>query len=138
MIRVFLSREFLRFVGVGATAAGANWAARIVASHWLTLSWSVVVAYCVGMAVAFALNSAFVFPGSPKPRERQAFEFIAVNLCFLPVVWLGTLAFDHVLRWTGLRRFSESIAHVFALAIPMFGSFLVYKFLIFKGARSGK
>ena len=138
MIRHFLSKQFVGFVGVGATAAGANWVSRIVVSHWLSLSWSVIVAYGVGMTVAFWLNSIFIFPGSAKPRRRQALEFVTVNLCFLPLVWLGTIGLDHALQWAGLRRFTESIAHAFALAIPMFASFLIYKFFTFKGARGGR
>jgi putative flippase GtrA len=138
MIRHFLTRQFLGFVGVGATAAFANWLSRLIVSDWVSFAWSVVVAYGVGMMVAFTLNSIFVFPGSDKPRERQAFEFILVNLCFLPLVWVGAIAFEQALRWLGFQRYTESVAHAFALAIPMFGSFLIYKFFTFKRTRHGR
>jgi putative flippase GtrA len=113
MIRHFLTRQFLCFVGVGATAAVANWLSRLIVSHWVSFAWSVVLAYGVGMTVAFTLNSIFVFPGSDKPRERQAFEFVLVNLCFLPLVWVGAIAFERTLQWFGVRRYTESVAHAF-------------------------
>lgn len=138
MIRHFLSRQFLGFVGVGVTAVTANWLARVIIGHWVPFVWSVVLAYCVGMAVAFALNALFVFPGSSRPRKRQAMEFGLVNLAFLPVVWFATIAFEHALQWAGVRRFTESIAHALALAIPMSSTFLIYKFFTFKGARNGR
>jgi len=37
-----------------------------------------------------------------------------------------------------VRRFTESIAHALALAIPMSSTFLIYKFFTFKGARNGR
>jgi putative flippase GtrA len=135
MIRHFLSRQFLGFVGVGATAAAANWVSRVLFGHWVSFTWSVVLAYGVGMAVAFTLNSIFVFPGSDKPRDRKATEFVLVNLGFLPIVWIGAIAIEHALQQAGMRRFTESIAHALALAIPMFGSFLIYKFVTFKGSQ---
>jgi len=138
MIRHFLTRQFLGFVGVGATAAASNWLSRVAISHWVSFTWSVVLAYGIGMAVAFTLNSLFIFPGSDKPRRRQALEFVMVNLCFLPVVWLGSIAFEQALRWLGFQRYTESVAHAFALAIPMFGSFLIYKFFTFKRTRHGR
>lgn len=138
MIRHFLSRQFLGFVGVGVTAAASNWLSRVVVSHWVSFNWSVVLAYGVGMVVAFTLNALLVFPGSDKPRQRQALEFVLVNLCFLPVVWMGTIAFEQALRSLGMHRFTESVAHAFALAIPMFASFLIYKFFTFKRARNGR
>jgi putative flippase GtrA len=138
MIRHFASRQFLGFVGVGVTAAAANWLARIVAGQWMSFVASLLVAYGIGMAVAFVLNAIFVFPGSAVPLPRRALQFIAVNLAFLPVVFGGALAFEPVLRWLGMPRFTESTAHALALAIPMCATFLIHKFVTFKGARNGR
>ncbi len=138
MIRHFLSRQFLGFVGVGLGAAAANWLARIAAGQWLSFDASLLVAYAVGMAMAFTLNLLFVFPGGEKPVVQQALHFVAVNLAFLPVVFGAAVAFEQVLRRYGVQRFTESIAHALALAIPMFASFLIYKFFTFKGARDGR
>lgn len=138
MIRHFLTRQFLGFVGVGVTAAASNWLARVVASQWVSFTWSVVLAYGVGMAVAFTLNSIFIFPGGDKPRPRQALEFVLVNLCFLPFVWSAAIAFEKALRWVGFPRYTESVAHAVALAIPMFGSFLIYKLFTFGRVQDGR
>lgn len=132
MIRLFLSRQFLGFVAVGGTAALLHWLARIVLSLWLPFSMAVVLAYGVGMLVAFALNSFFVFQRSTRPRALQARDFVIVNLLSFPVVWFASLRIDSGLRSLGMTHYSEALAHGIAIALPMLATFLIYKFHAFK------
>ena len=138
MIRHFLSRQFLAFLAVGATAALLHWAARIMFSQWLSFSWAVAAAYGVGMLVAFILNSLFVFPASGKPRHLQALQFALVNLGFFPVVWGASLLLEHLFTAAGMVRYTQAIAHGMAVLIPTCATFLIYKFFTFKGARFGR
>lgn len=135
MIRHFFTRQFLAFVAVGGTAALLHWLARIALSQWLPFSSAVAFAYGVGLAVAYLLNRAFVFPTSEKPRLAQARDFVLVNLAFFPVVWGASLAFDHALASVGFAFHREALAHGVAVMLPMFATFLIYKFFAFRDVR---
>ncbi len=131
MIRHFLTSQFLLFVMVGGTAAALNWLARHFLSLWFSFPVAVALAYFIGIAVAFSLNRRFVFPYSSRPIAKQARDFIIINLAFWPVVWLASIAFNHLLIQAGLGMYSEGVAHAIALAIPAFMTFLIYKFFTF-------
>lgn len=131
MIRHFLTRQFLTFIGVGVTAALANWCTRYALSQELNYSLSVLLAYLVGISVAFLLNRRFVFPGSPRPIAAQAREFLLINVAFMPVVWVSALGFRYVLRHMELESIADGLAHALSLAVPAFGTFLLYKFFTF-------
>jgi putative flippase GtrA len=137
VIQNFLSRQFLGFLAVGGLAALMNWLARLLLGTWLPFAWSVGLAYGVGMAVAFVLNSLFVFPASSKPRHLQVRSFVLVNLAFFPLVWLASLALKQLLGALGMARHSEELAHAMAIALPMCATFLIYKFHTFGEPSNG-
>lgn len=132
MIGHFFTKQFLGFLVVGGLAAFLHWVSRIILSNWLSFSWAVLAAYLVGMAVAFILNTFFVFPNSDKPRYRQARDFVLVNVSFLPVVWAASLAIDHWFRELGIIHYTQALAHGIAVAIPTLATFLIYKYFAFK------
>lgn len=132
MIVHFFTRQFLGFVAVGGTAALLHWLARIAFSHWLPFSLAVVLAYVVGMLVAFLLNSFFVFQRSTRPRSRQARDFVIINLASFPVVWAASISLERALRTFGLVHYTEALAHAIAISLPMLATFLIYKFYAFK------
>lgn len=131
MIGHFLSRQFLLFLMVGGLAAFLHWLARIALSHWFSFSVAVVLAYCVGMAVAFSLNALFVFPSSDKPRHLQARDFVLVNLAFLPVVWGVSVLIERPVAEWGVP-YPQAVAHGIAVVLPTLLTFLIYKFFAFK------
>lgn len=131
MIKHFFSMQFLAFIGVGVTAALANWCTRYILSYELDYSLAVVLAYLLGISVAFLLNRRFVFPGSPRPMAAQAREFLLVNIAFLPVVWLAALAMRHIFIQAGLESIADGLAHAISLAVPALATFLIYKFFTF-------
>lgn len=135
MIKYFLTRQFLKFLAVGGTAAVLNWTTRLILSIWLSFSWAVILAYAFGMAFAFLLNSFFVFPKSKKLRHRQARDFVIVNLSFTPIVWLAAVQIDAMLRDFGMTLYSEELAHALAISLPVLASFLMYKFFAFDEAK---
>lgn len=127
-----LTPQFLRFLGVGATAAATQWLARIFLSQHFGFSAAVIIAYGVGMATAFALNRVFVFPGAGKPVEQQVTYFVIVNLASFPVVWAISLFLaGTVLPALGVVSYREGIAHGIAIAVPTFTSYFAHKFLTF-------
>jgi putative flippase GtrA len=138
VIRHFLSAQFLRFLGVGITAALLHWLARIVLSQWMPFAWAVALAYGVGVLVAFLLNRAIVFPASTRPAGQQLRDFLLVNLGFFPVVWGASMAIESALRSLGVAVYTQALAHGIAIAIPMLATFLMYKFLAFREPDHGK
>jgi putative flippase GtrA len=131
MIQHFLSAQFLGFLAVGGAAATLHWLARLLLGMWLPFAWAVALAYALGMAVAFVLNSQFVFQASTKPRAIQARDFVLVNLLFFPVVWLASMAMQRLLQGLGMDHHAEEVAHAVAISVPMFATFLIYKFQTF-------
>lgn len=137
MIGHFISKQFLGFLLVGGLAAVLNFLSRILFSVWLPFSWAVSIAYAVGMFVAFILNSFFIFPKSDKAKHLQARDFIFVNLAFFPATWFAAVEINSLLKSLGLKNYSEELAHAAAIALPMFCTFLIYKFFAFKENRYG-
>ncbi len=134
MLKHFLSRQFLGFIAVGGLAALLHWLSRIILSHWMSFSVAVVFAYMIGMAVAFTMNAVYVFPGSNKPKRKQAQDFIIVNLSFLPVVWVISIGLERIFHSMGIVEYAQALAHAVAISVPMFATFLIYKFFAFKDA----
>ena len=132
MIKHFFTRQFLGFLAVGGTAALLHWLSRVLLSVWLPFSWAVVIAYGIGMLVAFLLNSFFIFPKSIKARHIQARNFVMVNLSFFPVVWFASVHINNWLKSLGMASHSEELAHAMAIPLPMLATFLLYKFYAFK------
>ena len=137
MIHHFFTRQFVLFVFVGGLAALVNWVARLVSSVWFPFAWAVAIAYVFGMVAAFVLNSVYVFPRSDKPRPAQARDFVLINLANFPVVWLVSIQLNRGMLALGFTHYTKEIAHAIALAVPVFTTFLLYKFLAFKGNRPG-
>lgn len=131
MIRHFFTKQFLKFLFVGATAALINWISRMVFGFWMSFSMSVVVAYLAGMTSAFCLNRRFVFPDSNRPVQKQIRDFVLTNLVAFPLVWIMSIQLNKLLIEFGFTTYSESLAHLVALSLPTVVSFLIYKFFTF-------
>lgn len=135
-LRHFFTAQFLRFTIVGSVAAGLNWYARFLLNPYMNFSAAVVLAYCVGVISAFALNRVFVFPNAAQPMIKQVTYFVAINLAFFPVVWgAAMLLSSYILPGLGVVSYKEGIGHAIAIAIPVFVTFLFHKFKTF-GASS--
>lgn len=138
MIKYFLTRQFVGYLAVGGVAAILHWLARVLFSVWLPFSWAVVAAYAVGMTVAFLLNSFFVFGNSEKAKHKQARDFVVVNVSLFPLVWFASIEINKGLKAFGMVRHSEELAHAIAVALPIIGTFLIYKFFAFKDNYDGQ
>jgi putative flippase GtrA len=132
LIKHFFTKQFVGFLFVGMAAAFLHWLARLLLSIWLPFSSAVVIAYAVGMTVAFILNRIYIFPISDKAKSAQVRDFILVNLSFFPVVWYFSLKINNWLNALDIGIYSESLAHAIAISLPMFLTFLIYKFLTFR------
>lgn len=123
-----MTGQFFRFLVAGGIAALANILSRMLFSQFMDLAAAVVLAYCVGMLVAFVLMRSRVFPPSNAPVGRQAAIFVAVNLAAV----VQTLAVTLLLaRWLlpalGMQQGVDTIAHVVAVCVPVVTSYFGHK-----------
>ncbi len=132
MIRHFLTKQFLKFLLVGGTAAFANWAARILINFSTSFFTAVILAYFVGMAVAFTLNRIFVFPESSRSLKLQIRDFAITNFVAFWLVLATSLALKKFFENIEMTFYPSEVSHLIAVAVPTFVSFLIYKFFAFK------
>ena len=138
MLKLFYTRQFLEFLAVGGSAALLQWSARMLLSHWLEFSAALLVAYAISLTFAFCLNSLFVFRHSTRPRQKQARDFIMINIAFFPLVWAASIGFDHALRTLGMQYGSQALGHACAIGLPTMMTFLLYKLFAFKEGAYGR
>lgn len=130
-----LDRQFLAFLVAGGVAAAANFGSRIALGTMIPYVPSIILAYCVGMATAFALNRIFVFREPSRPLSRQALWFIAVNLAAVAQTILISLA---LARWLfpiiRMDFHPETFAHAIGVGVPVVSSYFGHKYLSFRTA----
>lgn len=125
--------QFLRFLVAGGIAAAANYGSRFVFSIWLGYSTAIVLAYLVGMIVAFALMRHHVFDAKAGDLRTQVAKFVVVNVFAV----LQTLAISLVLvHWVfpafGIQNHAEAIAHLVGVLVPAVTSYFGHRMLTFK------
>lgn len=123
--------QFALFLLVGAVAAAANISARWLLSFIMPFEAAIVVAFAVGVAIAFFLNRVIVF--QTRARAGQQFRrFVAVNLLALGQVWLVSVG---LARWAlPLIHFTwhaETVSHVVGVASPAVTSYFAHKHFSF-------
>ena len=99
----------------------------------MPLTPAVMLAYLVGMTVAFLLMRSRVFPPGKGSFARQAALFIAVNA----VAVLQTLVVTLLLaRWAlpelGIDAHVEEIAHAVGVSVPIVTSYFGHKHFSFR------
>ena len=125
--------QFFMFVVAGATAAAANYGSRFGFSIWFNYPTAIVLAYLVGMLVAFLLMRQYVFDGRGKSLGPQVAKFIGINLLAV----LQTLIVSLMLaRWLlpalGLGEHAEAVAHAIGVAVPVVTSYFGHRHATFR------
>jgi putative flippase GtrA len=127
--------QFARFVMVGGLAALANVVSRWAFNFAMPYVPSIVLAYGVGMATAFALNRRFVFAGATRPLHGQLLWFTAINVAALAQTLAVSLLLSRfLLPKLGWTFHPETIAHIVGVVVPVFTSYLGHRHLTFAGA----
>lgn len=130
-----LSSQFIRFLVAGGVAAAANYGSRFLFSIWLSYGPAIVLAYLVGMSVAFVLMRQHVFSAASGALGPQVAKFVAVNLLAV----MQTLIISLVLaRWIlpslGVVTHAEAIAHLAGVLVPVATSYFGHRMVTFKKA----
>ena len=106
------TRELLRFVLSGGTAAVVNILSRVLFSMVMPYSAAIFLAYAVGMVTAYLLMRRYVFAASGRRRHDEALRFVVVNLVAAVQVWAVSLGLsDWLLPAIGWRWQIETVAH---------------------------
>ncbi|RYG67701.1 GtrA family protein [bacterium] len=131
----YASRQFARFLAVGGVALGLHWLSRFFFNTFVGYGTAIVLAYGVGIAVAFVLNKLFVFPYGTRGARFEMLAFVAVNVAAFPFVWgvayaLGEWVFN---AWMP-REPALALAHGIAITLPVFANFALHKLVTFRGS----
>lgn len=125
--------QFVRFLVTGGISALVNLASRYVLNFFLPFSWSVILAYIIGMFTAYNLFRIFVFAPSGRRMRSEAWRFVLVNIVSLGIVWAVSMILNYtVLPKLGLVWHREDIAHLIGVFSPAVPSYVGHKFFSFK------
>lgn len=127
-----LNKQFILFVVAGGIAALGNFCSRIVINQWLDFNISVVLAYCIGMFIAYTLSRIFVFTERKTSVLSSSFKFVLVNVIaviqtYFISVYLNMFLQAHI-DWS----YTEEIAHAVGIVVPVITSFIGHKYFSFK------
>lgn len=127
------TRRFGLFLLAGGIAAAANYGSRFGFSAWFSYPLAIVLAYLVGMAVAFALMRQYVFDGRGKAMGPQVLRFIGVNvLAVAQTLVVSLLLARWLLPTMGVVENAEAIAHAFGVAVPVLTSYFGHRLATFR------
>lgn len=125
--------QFLRFTLAGGIAAAANYGSRFVFSAWVAFPVAIVLAYLVGMTIAFVLMRQHVFDGRGKPVGRQVLWFTTFNLlAVIQTLIVSLLLARWLLPAIGVEQHVEAIAHLVGVIFPIGTSYLGHRYATFR------
>jgi putative flippase GtrA len=146
----------------GGIAAGCNFGSRFLFSRYVGYITAIVMAYLVGMMVAFVLMRGQVFNARGKRLLPQVLSFVFVNLlavlqtviislvlvrCAFPFMGLDPWVDAHREELAKLMSFlplsmasfhfsttavAEALAHLVGVLVPVVTSYFGHKFLTFR------
>jgi putative flippase GtrA len=126
-------RRLSLFLLAGGVAAAGNYGSRFVLSLWFSYPAAIVLAYLVGMAIAFALMRQYVFDGRGKAIGPQVLWFTGVNmLAVLQTLVVSLLLARWALPALGVIEHAEAIAHAFGVAVPVLTSYVGHRNATFR------
>lgn len=135
--REFLSSRFVAFLVAGGLAALVNIGSRVLLAGVMPYIPSIVVAYVIGMMLAFLLNRKFVFGSSDRGVARELLIFAGVNLLAIAqTVLVSTISAWYLLPPMGVEpELAETLGHIAGVMVPAFTSFLGHKYWTFRESR---
>ena len=120
--------QFIAFVATGSLAALANLISRYFLNLAMPFEAAVVLAYVVGMAVAFVLFQKVIFGNPGTSLRRRLIRFTQVNLVGMALAWLiSTLMARLLLPSVGWTFHPFEVAHLIGVAAPTFSSYFLHR-----------
>ena len=125
--------EFLQFLIFGGIAAAINFLSRIAFNEVFSYRISIILAYLVGMIVAFTLFKLYVFEKSDHHYIDEIKGFVIVNIFGIIQVWMISIGLAEYFFPAILFSFyPNETAHFIALGIPAISSYFGHKYFSFK------
>lgn len=119
-------RLFFKFLSSGSIAAVVNLVTRFFLSTVVPFSAAVVVAYLLGMLVAFWLFATAVFKETNVQRRTSLWRFALVNLLGLIQTTLISSLLIHVIDF-GSQNIDELVSHLGGMSVAIATSFIAHK-----------
>lgn len=133
LVKTFHNKQFLFFLLTSGLAALTNFFSRILLGLWLSYPLSIVLAYIIGMLIAFSLCRIFVFKESSNKLSQQILFFCLVNVVgILLTLAVSLLLAGYVLTFIHDRFLREEVAHFFGICAPAFSSYVGHKHFSFQ------
>ena len=130
---IFQNRQFVLFIITGGAAAFVNIISRILLSLIFAFEIAVLLAYGIGMIIAYILNRRFVFSRTQQSIRRSFAAFSLVNLlAVLQTLILSSLIRDFLLQSIDSIATIDLIAHITGVLLPILTSFFGHKYLSFR------
>lgn len=118
-------KEIVLFLLTGGVAALVNLVSRYLLNPFIGLGPAVVVAYMIGMLVAYVLFRMVVFGKSGNSISQETTRFVIVNIVALAVVTAVTLTLARVVfPFIGFTSHAEDVAHVIGVCVPAITSYI--------------
>ena len=123
--------EFVRFLGIGGIAALANLCSRYLFNYVMPFEVAVVLAYMVGMVIAFFLFQKLLFGGGGV-ETRRVLRFVWVNIFGATLAWAVSSGMARqILPGMGWSWHPFEVAHLCGVAAPAITSYFLHKHYTF-------
>jgi putative flippase GtrA len=131
---LFLSRQFILFVAAGCVAALANFLSRIFFSSCnIPFYLAVVLAYLLGMFIAFLLFNYVVFKRNTNSMGKSVIGFTIVNIIgILITLAVSSFMYYCLLPAVNYNYCSAELSHFTGISFTTFTSFIGHKFFSFR------
>lgn len=120
--------QFIAFVATGSLAAITNLGSRYLFDFVMPFELAVVLAYLVGMVVAFLLFQRMIFGNPDTPLRRRVIRFCQVNALGLALATAVSALMARIIlpavNWT-FHPFE--VAHFLGVAAPTFSSYFLHR-----------
>ena len=125
--------EFFQFLFVGGIAAAINFISRIGFNEFFSYRISIVLAYIIGMIVAFTLFKHYVFEKSKLHYSQEIKNFTIVNIFGINQVWVISVGLaEYLFPSISFTFYPNEVAHFIGLGVPAISSYFGHKYFSFK------
>lgn len=125
--------EIALFLLTGGIAAVVNLVSRYLLNPFIGFVPAVVVAYMIGMLVAYVLFRAVVFGKSGRSISQESTRFVIVNIVALAVVTSVSVVLARIVfPLVGFTSHAEDVAHVVGVCVPALTSYIGHSRYTFK------
>ena len=133
------TKQFLLFIVAGGFAALVNIISRALLSLFMNFSSSVLIAYFIGMVIAFILTKKFVFLSKNLDDKKSFLSFTLVNLFAVIQTYFISIYFrEMILNSFSKTSLANLVSHTIGVLFPVISSFFGHKYLSFGKISSKK